>query len=258
MTYKICTECNKNKLVKYYYRDYSITTKESYRSKCKQCCQKQQQKRKSNEKDKTIKNKICKDCVLKLPISQYYKNARYKDGYFARCKKCHDTKEKTGYIIKRTKEYMKEYNKKRYSDPRYIIRSSIRKSIIYYSNKSKNNEKSSKYIGCTVSFFKTWIEYQFKKKMTWENHGSYWHFDHVKPCASFDLSNDDEILKCYNWTNYQPLKAIKNLKKSDIIIPEVIKSHKNIVKKFKNENSKLFSSASTLKNRVNCGEVLKL
>ncbi|AGD92421.1 intron encoded hypothetical protein [Megavirus lba] len=45
--------------------------------------------------------------------------------------------------------------------------------------------------------------------MTWENHGSYWHFDHVKPCASFDLSNDDEILKCYNWTNYQPLKAIK-------------------------------------------------
>ena len=26
--------------------------------------------------------------------------------------------------------------------------------------------------------------------MNWENYGSSWHVDHVKPCSLFDLTND--------------------------------------------------------------------
>lgn len=232
---KICTECKENKKLECYYRDYSIITKTGYRSKCKECCQKMQKERKSNDKNPLITEKICKDCDKILSISDYYKSTRHKDGYFARCKTCHESKEKTGYIIKRTEEYMKKYNEKRYKKPTYIIRSHIKKSVVTQIKRKKNYQKSSKYLGCSIGFFKDWIEYQFDEFMTWENHGSYWHFDHVTPCASFDLTNDDEILKCYNWKNYRPLEANENLEKSDTVIPKIIKNHKKIVQKYLEE-----------------------
>lgn len=53
--------------------------------------------------------------------------------------------------------------------------------------------------------------------MSWANHGK-WHIDHIKPCAEFDFSNEQDIRKCYHFTNMQPLWAKDNQskhKKSD-------------------------------------------
>ena len=56
------------------------------------------------------------------------------------------------------------------------------------------------------------IEGKFVEGMTWENHGS-WHLDHVRPCCSFDLKNEEEQKKCFHYTNLQPLWAVENLSK---------------------------------------------
>jgi len=48
--------------------------------------------------------------------------------------------------------------------------------------------------------------------MTRENHGK-WHLDHVRPCASFDLTKPEEQEKCFHYSNYQPLWAEQNLSK---------------------------------------------
>ena len=37
------------------------------------------------------------------------------------------------------------------------------------------------------------------------------HIDHIRPCASFDLTQESDQLKCFNYTNIQPLWAIDNL-----------------------------------------------
>ena len=42
-----------------------------------------------------------------------------------------------------------------------------------------------------------------------------WHIDHIKPCAKFELTNKEEQLKCFHYTNLQPLWALDNIKKGD-------------------------------------------
>ena len=52
--------------------------------------------------------------------------------------------------------------------------------------------------------------------MNQKNQGRYgWHIDHIKPCASFDLSDPKQQLKCFNYKNLQPLWAEENIKKSN-------------------------------------------
>lgn len=80
--------------------------------------------------------------------------------------------------------------------------------------------KSITYLGCSIQTFKTHLENKFLPGMSWENKGL-WHIDHIRPCASFDLSKEDELKKCFHYTNMQPLWAEDNLRKgSKYSIPE--------------------------------------
>lgn len=67
-------------------------------------------------------------------------------------------------------------------------------------------------IGCTIEQFKQHLEAQFQPGMSWNNYGK-WHIDHIRPCASFDLSIPEEQRKCFNFINLQPLWAKDNLSK---------------------------------------------
>ncbi len=79
-------------------------------------------------------------------------------------------------------------------------------------NKAK---KTIKLLDCTIPELKKYLEKQFKKGMTWNNYGK-WHVDHIRPCCKFDLSKPEEQLKCFNYTNLQPLWAEENLRKRRI------------------------------------------
>ena len=57
---------------------------------------------------------------------------------------------------------------------------------------------------------KEYLEKQFEKGMSWKNYGE-WHIDHIKPCASFSLINEEEQKECFHYTNLRPLWAEENL-----------------------------------------------
>jgi len=84
-------------------------------------------------------------------------------------------------------------------------------SSLIAKNASKNF-KFKEYIGCSISKLKAHLEEQFTKGMSWNNYGK-WEIDHVRPCASFDLSKPEEQLECFNYKNLQPLWAKDNMKK---------------------------------------------
>ena len=69
-------------------------------------------------------------------------------------------------------------------------------------------------IGCTVAELSQHLQIQFTDGMTWDNYGrNGWHVDHVRPCASFDLTDPDQQRQCFHYTNLQPLWAVDNIRK---------------------------------------------
>jgi len=111
----------------------------------------------------------------------------------------------------RKREYARRGRKQPTSKVRHNLRARIRK-IVRLESHSFNS-----LIGCTGKQLKQYIEAQFKRGMTWENYGSFWHIDHIQPLASFNLADRNHLILACNWMNLRPLPAKDNMEKSDSI-----------------------------------------
>ena len=74
------------------------------------------------------------------------------------------------------------------------------------------SDTTSTLIGCSMVELKAYLQARFLEGMSWNNYGK-WHIDHIKPCASFDLSDPNQQAQCFYYTNLQPLWAKDNLSK---------------------------------------------
>ena len=53
--------------------------------------------------------------------------------------------------------------------------------------------------------------------MTEENYGSVWQIDHCIAIASFNLLDENDMKKCFNWINFRPMYVKENIVKGDKI-----------------------------------------
>ena len=67
-------------------------------------------------------------------------------------------------------------------------------------------------LGCTLAEARAHIEAQFRPGMSWENHGE-WEIDHIRPVASFDLTDPDQARAAAHFTTLQPLWSVENRRK---------------------------------------------
>lgn len=96
----------------------------------------------------------------------------------------------------------------------YRISWHLRARIRVVLKKNKKIDTTIHLIGCSVGELRKHLESQFQGGMLWENYGRYgWHIDHIRPCASFDLSDPEQQKACFHYTNLQPLWAFDNLSK---------------------------------------------
>ena len=92
------------------------------------------------------------------------------------------------------------------------IRESIHK--MGYSKKSKTKI----ILGCDFEEFKNHIENLFQEGMSWENYGkdiNGWQLDHIMPISI--AKSEEDVVKLNHYSNFQPLWAIDNIKKSNKI-----------------------------------------
>src|ERR1051326_9408232 len=115
-----------------------------------------------------------------------------------------------------TREYMR---KRRATEPEYKIlclRRARAKAALRVRN-AKKADKTHALLGCTPKELRLHLEKQFQPGMTWANHGLYgWHMDHIRPCASFDLTDPEQQRQCFHYTNLQPMWAMENWRKNDL------------------------------------------
>ncbi len=121
---------------------------------------------------------------------------------------------------KKNKIILQEKNKKyildrRNTDPLFRLSGNIR-SLIFRSFKNnfiRKNTKTATILGCSFEEFKIYLEKQFTSEMNWDNQGSYWHMDHIKPVSL--ATNENELILLNHYTNFQPLEKTENIKKGN-------------------------------------------
>ena len=194
---------------------------------------------------------ICRICKINKPVTDFYSAPRNKSGYQSDCKICYNTRgleyskqnsakikhrQQVWYKKNRAKvlEYQKKYRmdnqdkirkcrgaweKKKIKDPLFKLKKILR---IRLYDALKDNHKTGSAVedlGCTIKELKQRLESKFQPGMTWDNWGIRgWHIDHIKPLASFDLADREQLLEVCHYTNLQPLWAEDNRAKRDKLI----------------------------------------
>jgi len=118
--------------------------------------------------------------------------------------------------LAKVRERVRTYDKKRKrTNPQAKLRSLLGSRLCEVLEKAKVGKTRStlSLLGCTVAELVAHFECQFKKGMTWKNHGTVWHVDHIIPCCKFDLTDPRQQAMCFNYLNLQPLFAQDNLRK---------------------------------------------
>jgi len=82
-------------------------------------------------------------------------------------------------------------------------------------------------LGCSFTFLRFWLESKFLPNMSWENYGD-WHVDHIRPLASFDLTDPKQQALAFHFLNLQPLWAKDNLSKGAKILDTCGPSDKGV------------------------------
>jgi hypothetical protein len=98
------------------------------------------------------------------------------------------------------------------TDINFKLTKNLRRRVSNYIAMSLKDAPTIELLGCSIEQLKQHLISKFKPGMSWRNYGK-WHVDHIRPCASFDLSKPAEQRKCFHYTNLQPLWAGDNLRK---------------------------------------------
>ena len=142
--------------------------------------------------------------------------ARHKAYYKANCEKMRAyNKARYAANIEEVAAYAKAY---RANSPQAKAASNLRGRIrdaLRAANATKS-ARTSELLGASIEEVRAHLEAQFKLGMTWDNWSfEGWHIDHIKPCASFDLTDPEQQKACFHYSNLQPLWAKDNLSKND-------------------------------------------
>ncbi len=200
---KTCNKCNETKSISDFYK--RTKSKDGLTEQCKLC---------KNVYDKAY-NKINNQIPEVKASRLEYQNS------YTKTDKCKETTKKyrqtENYKITRRKTEKRRYDKKYGIDIEWTLKLILRNRV---KNALKNNFKFGKtleLLGCTIDEYKIHLESLFTPEMNWDNYGKdkYWEIDHIIPCDSFNLLDEEEQRKCFNYINTQPMEILKNRQKSN-------------------------------------------
>lgn len=149
---------------------------------------------------------------ISIRVKSYYQNNKNLFRDYAENNK--DRIKKTRQKNAKQKNLTQKFKRK--TDIQFKLRCNLRTRLCN-ALKAFNIQKrvsSVEDLGCSLEDFKKHIESKFLPGMSWSNWSrNGFHIDHIRPLASFDLTDPEQQKQACSWTNLQPLWAKDNLSK---------------------------------------------
>ena len=204
---KVCTKCNVEKEFVEFNKDR--TREDGFFPQCRYC-------KKQGDKESYLRNK---DKRIEKSKEWLKKNKERRREYRKKYNEINSevNKIKCKIWYSKNKPRVNEYYRKRKLTDRLFNLRCVIASLIRTCLKSNGYSKKSKtykILGCTIEEFKVHLENQFTEGMNWDNQGN-WHLDHIHPVSL--AKDEEEIIKLNHYTNFQPLWAEDNIRKSNKI-----------------------------------------
>lgn len=121
--------------------------------------------------------------------------------------------------LNQRRAYRRKYQRNKLkTDPVFKLQRVLRSRLWTALKRKYKTGSAVRDLGCSLEFFRGFIEAKFLPGMSWANHGSVWHIDHVIPLSSVNIEDRTQLLSVLHYTNLQPLWKEDNLRKSDKVI----------------------------------------
>ncbi len=204
---KVCSRCHIEKpITEYGY----INDAKSFSRGCTQC-----------SRDATKRWRLKNLDYARKKARQYYHENK------ERCKEIDALwrQRNSEYAVNRARQYRKD-NRKKLNNAKIIYVKNKRKTDFDFrfvlgmrdrirqalkAQRANKNNTTYELIGCGQIELKKYLESLFTDGMSWDNYGIRgWHMDHIRPCASFDLTDPEQQKICFHFSNLQPLWAKDN------------------------------------------------
>lgn len=226
---KVCTRCKAEKPLtpEFFYRDNG--NPHGFQYACKAC------KYQPTTYPRRPHKGCCSKCLQEKPptLEFFSPKKRSRGDLCSVCKAC-DAKRaaerraepsyqapiRTAYLARwrasrpelMRKHYRDSQNRRR-QDGGYRASSAMSCSIYTALKRRKSGSSWEKLVGFTRHDLVIHLERQFTGRMSWDNYGSVWHIDHIRPVSSFSFSTSTDLgfLDCWALSNLRPLPKRENL-----------------------------------------------
>jgi len=225
---KHCLNCDKRKPALEFYE--SKTAIDGLRSWCKSCTKaamrtwhaKNREAVSSNHRKYYNRNRAeilarqrSRQKAIREYNRDYYQRNRDKElvrqrGYYESHKEEISRKKRSDHSRQVGRKWRQKQSE---SNPQYRIARNLRTRLYMAIRNGTKQGSAVRDLGCSLSGFMAYMHDKFEPEMTWENYGSEWHIDHIRPLSSFDLTDREQIKQACHYTNLQPLWKSANLRK---------------------------------------------
>ena len=212
--YKHCIKCNETKSIDNFHKHSK--NKDGLHSYCKECAIKSSQLSYQNNKERHAQN--VKEYNKNNPEVSKAANKKWRDKNKDKMKLWQKKyNQRPENIIKR-RESKRKSDRKRMLDPYHRISNNMRGNMYHALKAKKGFRKWEVLVGYSLQDLINHIEpLLINTTMTWDNYGSEWHIDHIKPKSLFKYDNTDcqEFRDCWALSNLQPLPKLDNIRKGN-------------------------------------------
>jgi len=149
-------------------------------------------------------------------VCDFNKSSSTSDGYRYESKSCNAELKKEWVNINR--DHVNEYVRNRLAtNPSAKIGKNIHDRLNRILKKGIYTNRTEQLIGLNMQTYLDWLSYNFEENVCFANYGEVWQIDLVIPASAYDLTNDEQVLACFNWKNIRPCLKSQNLAKYNFI-----------------------------------------